>query len=104
MRQSFRYSPFFDSNRFFFFTDLAVAVGDQVQLLSADGVLVGNAIQEFDFLKALAFDSIRHRFLVSNMYEQNDTIIAVDLANETEVSPLVEDLPDDILVCLSDIL
>lgn len=82
----------------FFFSDLAVAVGDQVQLLTSDGTLVGNAIQEFDFLKALAFDSIRHRFLVSNMYEQNDTIIAVDLTNETEVSPIVEDLPDDILV------
>lgn len=73
-------------------------MGDQVQLLTADGNLVGNAIQEFDFLKALAFDSIRQRFLVSNMYDENDTIIAVDLANETGVSPLVEDLPDDILV------
>lgn len=69
-----------------------------MQLLTAEGVLVGNAIQEFDFLKALAFDSIRHRFLVSNMYDQNDTIIAVKLTNETEISPLVEDLPDDILV------
>lgn len=82
----------------FFLADLAVAVGDQVQLLTADGTLVGNAIQEFDFLKALAFDSVRHRFLVSNMYEQNDTIFAVELTNETDVSPVVEDLPDDILV------
>lgn len=75
-----------------------MAVGDQVQLLTANGDLVGNSIQEFDFLKALTFDNVRQRFLVSNMYDQNDTIFAVEVTNETDVSPIVEDLPDDILV------
>lgn len=86
----------------FFFSDLAVAISGEIELLTANGTLVGSALQQFSKLKALTFDAVRHQFLVSDMDQTNDTIYCVPLTKESEtdsVSTIVQDLPDDIQVC-----
>lgn len=80
------------------FSDLAVVTNNEIELLTRNGTLVGTAVQEFSRLKALAFDPVRHQFLVSDMDQQNDTIFTVRLSKETEIYPVVEDLPDDVQV------
>lgn len=81
------------------FADLAVAINDQVELLTSNGTLVGSAFQQFSKLKALTFDSVRHQFVVSDMDQQNDTIFTVQLTKETDIVPILQDLPDDVQVC-----
>lgn len=83
-----------------FVPDLAVAINDQVELLNSNGTLIGAAMQQFTQLKALAFDSVRHQFVVSDMDQQNDTIYSVQLTKQTDIMPIVEDLLDDIQVRL----
>lgn len=76
--------------------DLAVATNDQVELLYSNGSLLGSAVQQFNKLKALTFDSIRHQFLVSDVDQKNDTIYSVQLTKPTDVIPIVTNLPDDV--------
>ncbi|KAF7274916.1 hypothetical protein GWI33_012422 [Rhynchophorus ferrugineus] len=37
-----------------------------------------------------------HQFVVSDMNQENDTIFTVQLTKETEITPIVPDLPDDV--------
>ncbi|XP_044754635.1 protein cueball [Coccinella septempunctata] len=77
--------------------DLAVATNGHIELLAANGTLIGTAREGFAKLKALTFDNIRHRFIVSDMDEyNNDTIYAIDLTKETDDNPIIADLPDDV--------
>lgn len=83
------------------FTDLAVAISDEVELLATNGTVIGTTFQQFSKLKALAFDVVRHQFIVSDMDQQNDTIYSVSLTKESETAdaiPIVQDLRDDIQV------
>lgn len=80
------------------FADLAVAIEDQVELLSTNGTTIGSAMQQFTKLKALTFDNVRHQFVVSDMNQENDTIFSIELNKESEITPIVEDIPDDIQV------
>lgn len=75
-----------------------MAINDQVELLNSNGTLVGAAKQQFTQLKAIAFDSVRHQFVVSDMDQQNDTIYSVQLTKQTDIMPIVEDVRDDIQV------
>lgn len=63
---------------------------------------MGSAAQDFNDLKALAFDPVRHHFLVSDMlsYEGNtmDSIYNIHLNKELDIIPIIKDLSDDILV------
>lgn len=83
-----------------FVTDLAVAIGDQVELLKRNGTLVGVTLQQFRNLKALAFDDMRHEFIVSDMDGENDTIYRVQLSDKKGPSPIVPDTPDDVKVLI----
>lgn len=77
--------------------DLAVAIDDQIELLTSNGTVIGSAVQfQFSKLKALTFDILRHQFVMSDMEKENDTIYAVRLTKEKPITPIVEDLPDDI--------
>lgn len=76
--------------------DLAVAISDQVELLYSNGSLLGSAVQQFSNLKALTFDNIRHQLVVSDMDQKNDTIYGVQLTKQTDIIPIVQDLPDDV--------
>lgn len=76
--------------------DLAVAIRDTVELLYSNGSLLGSAAQQFSQLKALTFDNIRHQFVVSDVDQHNDTIYSVQLTRETDITPIVSNLPDDI--------
>lgn len=79
-----------------------MATNGQIELLAANGTLIGTAREGFAKLKALTFDNVRHRFIVSDMDEyNNDTIYAIDLTNETDDSPIIADLPDDVQVSVS---
>lgn len=82
----------------FLLADLAVAIEDQVELLSTNGTTIGSAMQQFTKLKALTFDNVRHQFVVSDMNQENDTIFSIELNKESEITPIVEDIPDDIQV------
>lgn len=75
-----------------------MAINDQVELLNSNGSLIGAAMQHFTQLKALAFDSVRHQFVVSDMDQKNDTIYSVQLTKQTDIMPIVEDVLDDIQV------
>lgn len=75
-----------------------MVINDQIELLQSNGTLVGATLQQFTKLKALTFDNIRHQFVVSDMDQQNDTIFTVQLTKETEITPIVPDLPDDVQV------
>ncbi|KAL3275482.1 hypothetical protein HHI36_020242 [Cryptolaemus montrouzieri] len=78
-------------------SDLAVATAGQIELLLSNGTMIGIAREGFTKVKALAFDSVRHQFIVSDMDEfNNDTIYAVDLTKETDNNPIISDLPDDV--------
>lgn len=57
--------------------------------------------QEFSKLKALAFDNIRHQFIVSDMDKLNDTIFTVELNEKSYRTPILRDLPDDIKVSIA---
>lgn len=81
-----------------FVTDLAVTVKDQIKLLKANGSTAGIAVQQFSSLKALTFDSVRHQFIMSDKDQSNHTIYSVKLTKETIITPIVEDLPDDVQV------
>ncbi|KAH0815849.1 hypothetical protein GEV33_006942 [Tenebrio molitor] len=76
--------------------DLAVVTNDQIELLLSNGSLIGSAFEQFSKLKALTFDNVRHQFVVSDMDQQNDTIFTVQLTKETDITPIIEDLPDDV--------
>lgn len=84
----------------FFFADLAVVNDDKIDLLWSNGSLVGSIAQQFNKLKALTFDNVRHQFVTSDMDHQNDTIYTVQLSKKTESVPIIEDLPDDVQVSL----
>lgn len=77
---------------------MAVAISDQVELLYSNGSLLGSAVQQFSNLKALTFDNIRHQLVVSDMDQKNDTIYGVQLTKQTDIIPIVQDLPDDVQV------
>ncbi|XP_045461847.1 protein cueball [Harmonia axyridis] len=78
--------------------DLAVATAGRIELLSYNGTLIGTASEGFEKLKALTFDNVRHRFIVSEMdeFNNNDTIHAIDLTKNADNNPLIADLPDDV--------
>ncbi|KAB0796179.1 hypothetical protein PPYR_10240 [Photinus pyralis] len=76
--------------------DLAVAISDTVELLYSNGSLLGSAAQQFSHLKALTFDDIRHQFVVSDVDQHNDTIYSVQLTRETDITPILTNLPDDV--------
>lgn len=84
----------------FFFSELAVANDDKIELLMSNGSLVGSIVQQFNKLKGLTFDNVRHQFVTSDMDHQNDTIYTVQLSKQTESAPIIEDLPDDVQVSL----
>lgn len=77
---------------------MAIVTSDKIELLLSDGSLIGSTFEQFSKLKALTFDNIRHQFVVSDMDHQNDTIFSVQLTKETDVTPIIEDLPDDVQV------
>lgn len=83
---------------FFDFSDLAVAVADQILLLESNGTFMDESPQEFSRLKALTFDNIRHQFIVSDMDDLNDTIFTVQLNEQSYIKPILHNLPDDIKV------
>ncbi|XP_030765539.1 protein cueball [Sitophilus oryzae] len=76
--------------------EIAVVINDQIELLQSNGMLIGSTMQQFTKLKALTFDNVRHQFVVSDMDHDNDTIFTVQLTKETEITPIVPDLPDDV--------
>ncbi|XP_044269142.1 protein cueball [Tribolium madens] len=76
--------------------ELAVVTNDKIELLLSNGSIIGSAFEQFNKLKALTFDNIRHQFVVSDMDQQNDTIFSVQLTKETDVTSIIEDLPDDV--------
>ncbi|KAF5277465.1 hypothetical protein FQR65_LT03802 [Abscondita terminalis] len=77
--------------------NLAVATNDQVELLYSNGTLLGSAVQQFSRLRALTFDNIRHQFVVSDEDQENDTIYSVQLTQQTDVTPILSNLPDNVL-------
>lgn len=79
-----------------------MATDGHVELLIDNGTIIGTATEGFAKLKALTFDNVRHRFIVSDMDEyDNDTIYAIDLTKETDNNPIIADLPDDVQVSAS---
>ncbi|CAG9770679.1 unnamed protein product [Ceutorhynchus assimilis] len=76
--------------------EIAVVINDKIELLQANGTLLGSTVEQFTTLKALTFDNIRHLFVVSDMDQGNDTIFTVQLTKETEITPIIPDLPDDV--------
>lgn len=71
-------------------------MNDQIELLESSGALIGSTVEQFTKLKALTFDNVRHQFIVSDMDQGNDTIFTVQLTKETEITPIIPDLPDDV--------
>ncbi|XP_066250267.1 protein cueball [Euwallacea similis] len=81
--------------------EIAVAVKDQIELLWHNGSLLCATVKKFTDLKALTFDNLREEFVVSDRDMQNDSIIRVHVAKETEVTetktiPIIGGLADDI--------
>ncbi|GLV44881.1 cueball [Carabus blaptoides fortunei] len=76
--------------------EVAVAIDDQIQFLDRNFTVLGISQQTFIQLKGLAFDDIRHEFLVSDMDDMIDNIYKVPLKKSAEASPIVKDLPDDV--------
>ncbi|XP_050300833.1 protein cueball [Anthonomus grandis grandis] len=74
--------------------DIAVVISDQIELLQSNGTLIGATVEQFTKLKALTFDNVRHQFVVSNNNQSNDTIFTVELTKETEITPIIPNLPD----------
>lgn len=87
-------------------TEIAVVTDKKLELLDSNGMLVGSTINLTAELKTLAFDNARSQFIVSDRVSQNDSIFSVLLTslqrappvNETKVTPLVTNLPDDVQV------
>lgn len=75
-----------------------MAIGNQIELLASNGTLIGLAYQQFKKLKALAFDDVRHQFILSDMDDIYDTIYRIDLRENKEPTAIVADLPDDVKV------
>lgn len=84
--------------------EIAVVTDKKLELLDSNGMLVGSTINLTAELKTLAFDNARSQFIVSDRVSQNDSIFSVLLTNlqkappvnETKVTPLVTNLPDDV--------
>lgn len=83
-----------------FVSDMAVAIEDKVEFLDKNATLVGITYQVFKNLKAIAFDDIRHHFIVSDMIEENDTIYRIKLSDTQNPIPIVKNIPDDVMVSL----
>lgn len=83
-----------------FFSELAVAISNHIELLQSNGSIIESSNQPFNKLKALTYDNIRDQFVVSDTDRLNDTIFAVQLTEETDtdITPIIQDLPDDVLV------
>ncbi|XP_018570175.1 protein cueball [Anoplophora glabripennis] len=79
--------------------ELAVAIGNHIELLQPNGSVIQSSTQPFNKLKALTYDNIRDQFIVSNTDRLNDTIFTVQLTEETDtdITPIIQDLPDDVL-------
>lgn len=77
--------------------DMAVAIEDKVEFLDKNATLVGITYQVFKNLKAIAFDDIRHHFIVSDMIEENDTIYRIKLSDTQNPIPIVKNIPDDVM-------
>lgn len=78
--------------------DLAVVSSDKIELLDANGNLIKKISEQFSRLKALAFDDLRHQFIASDMdqFYTNDTIFTIPLHTDRNVSPFIQNLPDDV--------
>ncbi|XP_017777561.1 PREDICTED: protein cueball [Nicrophorus vespilloides] len=78
--------------------ELAIAIEDRVELLSANGTLMGTALPRFIQLKALTYDLARNQFVVSDedIDKKNDTIYSFHLTQETDIFPIINQLPDDV--------
>lgn len=77
---------------------MAVAIDDQIQFLDRNFTVLGTSQQTFIQLKGLAFDDIRHEFVVSDMDDMIDNIYKVPLRKSAEASLIIKNLPDDIKV------
>lgn len=95
-----------DKQNYYFVAEIAVVTDKKLELLDSNGLLVGSTINLTAELKTLAFDNARSQFIVSDRVSQNDSIFSVLLTNlqkappinETKVTPLVNNLPDDVQV------
>lgn len=77
---------------------MAVAIEDKVEFLDKNATLVGITYQVFKNVKAIAFDDIRHHFIVSDMIDENDTIYRIKISDTMNPIPIVKNIPDDVMV------
>ncbi|KAJ8940871.1 hypothetical protein NQ314_010549, partial [Rhamnusium bicolor] len=82
----------------FSFSELAIVIDNQIELLQSNGSIIQSTAQPFSKLKALTYDNVRDQFVVSDTDQFNDTIFTVQLTKETDIdiTPIIQDLPDDV--------
>lgn len=77
-----------------------MVIKNEIKLLQSNGSIIESLSQPFSSLKALAYDSAREQFIVSDMDNANDTIYTVHI-KETEITkPIIQGLPGDVQVLL----